>query len=247
MNLHEFSSKFQLTVPFTQYYGLLSANPQNWKTMLKNCGQEQDKQTIPVDTSTTSSIYSTLLKDVFVPPTAESKILRHRFTKKNIQKVYLLPFTITKEVKIIMFQYKVIHNILPTRSTLYRDGHAENDLCNLCNTEKQTLDHLLIHCSTSVYFWTLFQNWWYGKTHESIVLTASHILYGWHNRTKHWQVLNNALLIAKYCIFCTSLRGETLCFRDFLLQIQEKLQILKVIATAQNSLPKFYRTWEVII
>ena len=88
-NLHKFSSKFQLNAPFTQYYGLLSAIPQNWKTMLGNRGQEQNKQTIPVDTSTSSSIYSTLLKDVFVRPTAERKILRHGFTKKNIQKVYL--------------------------------------------------------------------------------------------------------------------------------------------------------------
>ena len=215
--------------------------------MLKNRGQEQNKETIPVDTSTTSSIYSTLLKDVSVPPAAKSKVLLHRFTMKNVQKIYLLPYTITKEVKIIMFQYKVIHNILPTRSTLYRDGLAENDLCNLCNIVKQTLDHMLIRCSTSVDFWTLFQNWWYGKTHKNIVLTASHILYGWHNRTKHWQVLNYAVLIAKYCFFCTSLHGVTLCFHDFLLQIQEKLQILKEITTAQNSFPKFYRMWEVII
>ena len=106
---------------------------------------------------------------------------------------------------------------------------------------------MLINCSTSVDFLTLFQNWWWGITHENILLTATQILYGWYNRTKHWQFLNYAILIAKYCIFCTSLRGETLCFRDFLLRIQEKLQILKQIATAQNSLPKFHRTWEVII
>ena len=40
---------------------------------------------------------------------------------------------------------------------------------------------------------------------------------------------------------------ETLCFRDFLLKFQEKLQILKEIATVQNSLPKFYHMWEGLI
>jgi len=38
-----------------------------------------------------------------------------------------------------MFQYKVIHNVLPTRATIYRDGIAESPICNLCNAEEQTL------------------------------------------------------------------------------------------------------------
>ena len=51
-----------------------------------------------------------------------SNILRHGFTKTTIKNVYLMPFKVTNEVKIIMFQYKVIHNVLPTRATLFRDG-----------------------------------------------------------------------------------------------------------------------------
>ena len=33
-----------------------------------------------------------------------------------------MPFAVKNEVKIIMFQYKVIHNVLPTRATLNRDA-----------------------------------------------------------------------------------------------------------------------------
>ena len=64
----------------------------------------------------------------FVPATAETKIMRYRFTENTIKKVYLMPFTITAEVKIIMFQYdEVIHNGLPTRATLYRDAISEKN------------------------------------------------------------------------------------------------------------------------
>ena len=84
-----------------------------------------------------------------------SNILRHGFTKTTIKNVYLMPFKVTNEVKIIMFQYKVI----PTRATLYRDGISESPLCNLCNTEKQTLHHLLINCTLILDFWILFQDW----------------------------------------------------------------------------------------
>ena len=50
-----------------------------------------------------------------------------------------MPFKVKNEVKIIIFQYNVIHNVLPTRVTLYPDGISESPICNLCNTEEQTL------------------------------------------------------------------------------------------------------------
>ena len=243
---HDFALKFNLNVPFTTYHGLVNAIPKHWKACLKNPAPIVTNNTT-VNTLRTSSIYSSLLNNIFVPPTAETKILRHGFTEKNIQKVYLMPFAVTNDVKIIMFQYKVIHNVLPTHATLNRDGTSESPICNLCNAEEQTLHHLLINCTLTVDFWILFQEWWYQKTKETITLSISHILYGWHDRTKHWQVLNYCLLIAKYCIFCTSLRGDVLDFKNFLLVIPGKLEILKEIATAKKALPKFHRTWAFLL
>ena len=68
----------------------------------------------------TGSIYSSIQ-----PPTSQNKILRHGFTDKTLDKVYQLPFKITKEVKVVMFEYKITHNILPTQFSLHRDGIAE--------------------------------------------------------------------------------------------------------------------------
>ena len=68
-----------------------------------------------------------------------------------------MPFAVTNEVKIIMFQYKVIHNMLPARATLYLDGILESPICNLCNAEEQTLHHLLINCTLTIDFWMLFK------------------------------------------------------------------------------------------
>ena len=104
---------------------------ENWKAYLKNPIQNVKYRTT-VNTLTTSSIYSSLLKTIFVRPTAENNILRHGFTESTIQKVYLMPFSVTNEVK-IMFQFKVIPNVLPIRATLYPDGISESPICNLCN------------------------------------------------------------------------------------------------------------------
>ena len=156
LDLHEFGRKFHMNVPFTKYYGVVNAIPKHWKVRLTNPTPTTKPSTSP-NTLTTSYIYSCLLKGVFNPPIAESKILRNGFAETTIQKVYLMPFTVTKEVKIIMFQYKVIHNILPTCTTLYRDGLIEDATCNLCNATEQTLTHLLTNCVTIAEFCSLFQ------------------------------------------------------------------------------------------
>ena len=103
---YQFAIKFNLNVPFTTHYGLVNAIPRKWKANLTNPIPNVTHDTT-VNSLKTSSIYSSLLNAVFVPPTAETKILRHGFTESTIQKVYLMPFKVTNEVKIMMFQYKV--------------------------------------------------------------------------------------------------------------------------------------------
>ena len=133
----------------------------------------------------------------------------------------------------------MIYNLLPIRATLYLDGIFKSPICNLCNTEEQTLHHLLINCTLAVDFWILFQDWWYQKPNETITLSTSHILYGLRDRTKHWQVLNYCLLIAKNGIFCTSLCRDVLDFQTFLLFSTGKLEILKEIATEKKNFRNF--------
>ena len=97
-----FKTKYNLDVPFTVFYGLIEAIPSAWKSQLKRCGQINNIMHTDNQVLSTRSIYSTILKSTFVHPTSQSKILRHNFTENNVHKVCQLPFTITKEVKIIL-------------------------------------------------------------------------------------------------------------------------------------------------
>ena len=47
-----------------------------------------------------------------------------------------MPFAVTNEVKVILFQYKVIHNVLPARATLYRDGISESPHIQLMQSRR---------------------------------------------------------------------------------------------------------------
>ena len=183
-----------------------------------------------------------MLKNVFIPPTAESKILRYGFTRENLNRIYELPFLIKNDIKITMFQYKVIHNILPTKVSLFKAKITDNDICPQCLTDRHSLDHMLLHCSLTLSFWSKFRNWWVSKTKENISLSNSIILYGTFDNRKHKYSLNYTLLIAKYSIYSKCLHDEILCFDSFLSLLMEKVNIQREIAIKNNKLNQFYAT-----
>ena len=121
----------------------------------------------------TKEAYSSILDKSFSAPTAEGRFLDHGFTKEEIPYIYMLPFKILKEPKLIMFQVKIIHNILPTQSSLFRARITDTDVCPLCNLESQSLKHMLITCSVSSSFWTFFSNWLHEKFNRKLTLSES--------------------------------------------------------------------------
>ena len=96
-----------------------------------------------------------------------------------------MPFLVTIEVK-TMFKYKVITNILPTRATLHPDGLVEKRYMWQRNTEEQTLHYIVTSCVNTAGF---FLSKIGGTTEQAKTnLPTSHILYGWHGRTKAWRM-----------------------------------------------------------
>ena len=130
LSLPELRQKFSLEIPFTLFYVLLSAIPKEWKSSLKDALPRDndivEKATCSIKPLTTRATFSAFLSKMATSPTCESKIFKYGFTDENIQNVYLLPFTTTKDTKLITFQYKVIHNFLPNRVRLFRAGTANN-------------------------------------------------------------------------------------------------------------------------
>ena len=253
LSLTEFNKKFSVQCPFTIYYGLINAIPKTWKSSLRNIAAPANRLTpgapTPTQLFSTKSAYSKLLEKRYLPPTAEPKILNHGFTTEDIHNVYLLPFRILKEAKLIMFQLKIIHGILPTQASLFRAGLSDLDKCPLCNLESQSLPHLLITCPESMTFWDLFTRWWQTSFHQHIALSEKVILYGWlqTRNSINSVALNYSLIIAKYHIFASSISVGSLDFDSFLLRLEDKLCILRTLAIKNKKLDQFKETWAALL
>ena len=117
-------AKIPTSYSFTTYYGLINSILASWRRKLRSTDSPNLNQISSLDSPnkniTTRSAYAAILDHFFQPPTSETKILRYGFPTERLTNVYMMPFLIIQEVKLQMFQLKIIHNILTTRRSLFR-------------------------------------------------------------------------------------------------------------------------------
>ena len=70
--------------------------------------------------------------------------------------VFSLPFQVTKEVRLIVLQWKIIHNIHPTRILLYKMGKAIDSNCCFCKV-RDFIEHLVCSCQIVRPLWELVE------------------------------------------------------------------------------------------
>ena len=98
--------------------------------------------------------------------------------KSDLSKIYLLPIKATREIKLTMFQYKIIHRILPTNSLLHKMKKVASPSCPFCPSEHQTLWHLLINCEQASSFWNRFQEWYSTSSNTKLLLSELEVMFG---------------------------------------------------------------------
>ena len=109
-----------MTVNFLTYNGLLAANPEVWKRSVLNSERiltDVDRNDLSPANVTAKSARELLVLKVFKAPNVENKLVEKHLL---IKAIYELPFKVTLENKLRCFQYKLIHNILPTNSRLHK-------------------------------------------------------------------------------------------------------------------------------
>ena len=57
---------------------------------------------------------------------SQIRILYAGTSKISLPHLYMMSFTVTSEAKLSMFQYKILHNTLPTNSMLYKIGKVDS-------------------------------------------------------------------------------------------------------------------------
>ena len=247
LSLTTFMQKYNVKCNFLQYYSLLSAIPQEWKTMLKQeCSLPSTEYVTPsIEKLTCKIIYNTLLNHQhFPPPTAEKRLIEYGFNFQERQKIYSLPFRVTNEVKLSVFQYKIVHNILYTNQLLHKMKKKQQPDCPYCHGIDQTPLHLFVECLIAKLFWNKFTKWYNDTCGGTIALEQNEIIYGVLRYTSSCSTLNHLIIIGKYFLYINGVHDEKRPqFTDFVTLVNEKIELEKYIAITTNKLLSFTKKW----
>ena len=141
---------------FLEWYGVLNSISNKWKRRIKNVavehttlaktsvGIEKDKMLVPLESTTTKIICKLFISGKFEPPTSK-KLFSNQYNIYNEgtwRIIYSLPAHVTTDIKIRMFQYKILNNILFLNQRLYYMKKIDSPLCSLCKREAETVPRL---------------------------------------------------------------------------------------------------------
>ena len=174
-------------------------------------------------------------------------LLNFGYQKDDLGKLYLLPFEVTKEVKLSMFQYKIIHNILCTKSLLFKMKKEDSPRCPFCPAD-HTIIHLFTECAWATFFLKEFLDWASCVVNSKLLLSTKEIMFGIiNNDSKFCLTLNHLVIVGKYFLYVKALNSKFYTFNEFVSLALNKISLEKYISCMTGCEKEFRTKWSVFL
>ena len=254
MSFHSVIQKVGKRFPFTKLLGLIHAIPYVWKQILRaKCMVDNETQHCnkvvlpPAKKISCKHARRILVARKFKEPLANNRLRRLGVEDiEKINEIHSLSFRMTKETKLNIFQFKLIHNILPHRALLHKMKIVDSSSCLDCG-EEETLRHLIVSCPSLSTFWSKVFSWWNSNSTCVAFFDEIKILYGYNAADSKFFLLNYYILIAKFYIFKQKTDAKPPAFPAFLVYLKEKMLIHRAAAIANRTLENFKTRWTTLL
>ena len=212
---------------------------------MNNQDMEQNT-TKEINVVTSKKVRNILIQRKFVEQLASLRLCRQGLDSSKLSSIYMLPFKITKETKLSIFQYKIIHNILPHGVMLHRMKIVNSPLCIHCDS-LETLSHMLVNCIVIQKFWFEVISWWKNHSGEILLFDDLSIMYGYNPEDPKRQILNYYILLGKRHIFLQRSEIKPPSFDHFLEFVKDKLIVQRSIFYSKGQKAKFLSQWKPLL
>jgi hypothetical protein len=190
---------------FLQYFALCNALPRDWKDTPILAGQIENKinfDSVPIDACSSKMFRLAMVNKRYVPPKC-IKYWSKRFPNYNFNWVNIwnsIPCC-TKEAKLISLNWKIIHNIYPTKVLLCKMGKEITNLCNSCNVVDYT-EHFFFDCIKTFPMWKYANQIITNKLETLFSLSVENVLFNYHLdiESDSSKYINNIICVGKMCI-----------------------------------------------
>ena len=249
MNFQE----FQLNYPnvrrtnFLMYEGILKAikvYKEKQSIRFSNTYKIQENKLWFLIAKGNKKIQAVLSKSEAVP-TAISRWNEKYNDNFNWEKIFQHCIMTTADVQLRWFQMRILHRLLPTEKYLHTCKIAGSPLCNFCNAEQQTIEHLLWKCTFIKPFWDSLLNLLKQKcTHtNNLDFNETLIIFGVNNQTVTDSGLNKIILWAKFFIYKSKMQKVVPQFEAFITILKNRIMMEKYLAKVRGRENSFTKTW----
>ena len=213
----EFRSKddilhtYNLNVNYFEYLCLIQSIPKNIKTLIGLYDVEKDENCIHFLCSK-PKLNKYLYKEMIINLPYDIKckrkwneILNTQIDDNNWKLIFNLAKNTSFESKTSIFQYKILHRILPTNALLHKYQIRNDPFCSRCNNVIENLEHLFHTCPLIIKLWYDIADWLSPELDIAQCINSESILLGIYSENK--QLENCILLIIKRYIYiykCTN-------------------------------------------
>ena len=121
----------------------------------------------------------------------------------DVASAWFLPFKVTKETKLQILQWKILHNIYPTAILLQKMHIRPNANCDTCDT-LDTLEHFFFDCLQTKPLWHEVELIIAASIGKRFKLDAKLVIFGVNSSsllsTRSLNFINHLILVGKMSI-----------------------------------------------
>ena len=145
-------------VHWLQYMQIKNAVPKQWTDWMLQCKAPRFRKEHDNDYPTDIKI--NMAKNIFIEQkrTTPPAIRRWHIRQKTWYSKCMLIKKMTKETKLQVMQYRILHRIVPTKEKLFQQKLSDSPNCELCMGVKDTIEHMLFECRGSKQIWDILTN-----------------------------------------------------------------------------------------
>jgi hypothetical protein len=252
--------KYKVQIKPLTYNSITSAIPQKWKSLMKEDTNVnnyfvfadhrvilngEDKKLIEISTK---DVYNHLIKKIVKRATSENKWEEEtgiNYDEDQWERVYTLPYGLTRDVRILSFQYKTTHRILACKKNLKIWNITTDNICDVCCNDIDGIEHHLVACPVLLEFWDYFFRWWKSVSMMIFPVDTYDIIFGIPNPNEDLTIshMNYLILHALYYIYVTKIKKNTPKLYEYILEVKRNLNILQINMESKGQQKRFGIKW----
>ena len=172
--------------------GIINAIPETWKLMLtsqhevastmKTCKIEYKELVTDIYNVTEKQIKQVFKMKCFNKMSGCDNKAKCKYNMKfNIDEnawndIYILPFRVMVDNKLIELQYKILHRIIATNKLLHKMGKIPTSTCDFCYMYVDTIEHLFFDCINVKNFWFQMMDKFNVFQNHHVTITCKDVL-----------------------------------------------------------------------